>query len=297
MSENQSKFDLWWNSPKIKRLVGIAFSLGASLVIIGAMFKILHLPYAGEMLGVGMTVEAILFALGVFDKPHKDYEWDKVINFENGTTINGTNPIAAQNLGAKNQQEVILPKLDYSGAIDEMQLKSLSESIKNLNTTASQLGELSKITGVSEKFLASVDSAANATAKFAQIQDALNTASKNLNNSYDGISDGMQQVEKGTRNYAERVETVNKNLGSINTIYEIQLKNIQSQNEGLTRQTENVGNLNAELAKILIEMNKIKTATESASRSTEVYQQATAKLTQQVSDLNNIYGNMLNALN
>ena len=77
MSENQSKFDIWWNKPETKRLVGAAYSLGASVVIIGAKFKILHLPGAGPMLGTGMTIEAILFALGVFDQPHKEYDWEK----------------------------------------------------------------------------------------------------------------------------------------------------------------------------------------------------------------------------
>ena len=298
MSENQTKFDLWWNSPKMKRIVGIAFSLGAALVIVGAMFKILYLPFAAEMLGIGMTVEAILFALGIFDKPHKEYEWDKVFNFENGTPLNtGISTANTTTSVSKAQQEVILPKIDYSGSIDEQQLKSLSQSIKNLNETASQLGELSKITGISEKFLKNIDSAAVATARFAEIQEALNAASKNLNNSYDGISEGMEQVEKGTRNYAERVDNINKNLSSINTIYEIQIKNIQSQNEGLTKQTENVSNVNAEIEKVLNEVNKIKAATSEAAKSTESYQQSSAKLSQQVADLNNIYGNMLNALN
>ena len=302
MSETQSKFDLWWNSPKIKRLVGVAYSLGAALVIIGAMFKILHLPNAGLMLGIGMGVEALLFALGVFDKPHKEYHWEKVFNFDDNAGILNSGiggqaiaPSAAT--AVKAQQEVILPKIDYSGSIDEQQLKSLSESIKNLNETASQLGELSKITGISEKFLKNIDSAAVATARFAEIQEALNAASKNLNNSYDGISEGMEQVEKGTRNYAERVDNINKNLSSINTIYEIQIKNIQSQNEGLTKQTENVSNVNAEIEKVLNEVNKIKSATSEAAKCTESYQQSTAKLSQQVADLNNIYGNMLNALN
>lgn len=298
MSENQTKFDLWWNSPKMKRIVGIAFSLGAALVIVGAMFKILYLPFAAEMLGIGMTVEAILFALGIFDKPHKEYEWDKVFNFENGTPLNtGISTANTTTSVSKAQQEVILPKIDFSGSIDEQQLKSLSQSIKNLNETASQLGELSKITGISEKFLKNIDSAAVATARFAEIQEALNAASKNLNNSYDGISEGMEQVEKGTRNYAERVDNINKNLSSINTIYEIQIKNIQSQNEGLTKQTEKVSNVNAEIEKVLNEVNKIKAATSEAAKSTESYQQSSAKLSQQVADLNNIYGNMLNALN
>ena len=76
MSTEESKFDLWWSSPETKRIVGAAYSLGAAVVIIGAMFKILHLPGAPLMLGLGMSVEAVLFSLGILDKPHKDYDWD-----------------------------------------------------------------------------------------------------------------------------------------------------------------------------------------------------------------------------
>ena len=79
MAEKKSfKFDEWWESPKTKRVVGAVYSLGASVVIIGAMFKILHLPGAGITLGIGMVTEAVLFAIGVFDKPHTEYHWQNV---------------------------------------------------------------------------------------------------------------------------------------------------------------------------------------------------------------------------
>lgn len=61
MSANQSKFDIWWDSPKTKRIVGIFYSVGASIMIIGAMGKILHTSWGGAMLGLGMGVEAFLF--------------------------------------------------------------------------------------------------------------------------------------------------------------------------------------------------------------------------------------------
>jgi len=78
----ESKFDIWWNSPPVKAKIGAFFSIGATVVIVGAMFKILHLPGASIMLGFGMTIEAILFMLGVLDKPHKEYHWEKVFDFD-----------------------------------------------------------------------------------------------------------------------------------------------------------------------------------------------------------------------
>src|SRR5574344_1657081 len=130
MSQNQSKFDLWWNAPTTKRIVGAAYSLGAAVVIIGAMFKILHLEGAGLMLGIGMTVEAVLFALGVFDKPHQDYEWHKVFDFESEGTVNiagGTTSVPKANVGAVQTKTVSGPKVDYSAAISDDDVKKLSE--------------------------------------------------------------------------------------------------------------------------------------------------------------------------
>ena len=54
------------------------YGIGAAIVIVGAMFKILHLPGAGEMLGIGLTTEAVIFLLSAFEPKHKDPDWAKV---------------------------------------------------------------------------------------------------------------------------------------------------------------------------------------------------------------------------
>ena len=78
MSPKQSKFQDWYSSPSGQKYVGIFYSLGASVVIIGALFKILHWPGASQVLMVGMITEALLFAIGIFEKPHKTYHWENV---------------------------------------------------------------------------------------------------------------------------------------------------------------------------------------------------------------------------
>ena len=61
------------SSPQGKKMTAKAYGFGAALVIIGALFKIMHFPGAGIMLSVGMSVEALLFAMSAFEEPHKDY--------------------------------------------------------------------------------------------------------------------------------------------------------------------------------------------------------------------------------
>ena len=299
MSDNESKFDLWWNSPQVKQKVGAAYSLGASVVIIGAMFKILHLSGAGTMLGVGMTVEAFLFALGIFDKPHKDYEWDKVYDFD-GDGVKRVEPKGSQNANVGVVAAAVGTSravgLNYSETVNDDDVKKLSEGIRNLTATAQQFSSLADAVGPTDKFVKSIDGATEATAKFITSQESLNVATGSLSTSYQSISDGMETVEKETKAYAGKVESINKSLSSINSIYEIQLRNIQAQSEGLTEQTEHIQTVSEELNFITKDVQKMKTATSVAAEETERFKTGTTKLTAQITELNQVYGNMLNAL-
>lgn len=297
MSEKQTKFDIWWNLPQTKQKLGAAYSLGASIVIIGAMFKILHLPYSGLMLGIGMSVEAILFALGIFDEPHKDYDWDKVYNFDGeGEMVDAEKKQVVQsnsNSGASTSRAV---GLNYTETINDDDVKKLSEGIKNLTATAEQFSGLSAVVGSTNEFVKNIDGASEATKKYVKNQDLLSSATNQLTGSYQSIADNMNSVEKNTKLYAGKIEDVNKNLSSINSIYEIQLKNIQAQSEGLTQQTERVRKVNDELGIIVNDVVKMKTATLVVAEETEHLKSNTTKLSKQIADLNQVYGNMLNAL-
>lgn len=291
MSENQSKFDIWWNKPETKRLLGAAYSLGAAVVILGAMFKILHLPHSGIMLAVGMCVEAFLFALGVFDQPHKEYDWEKVYDFDGEAIATKSESPAT----AKSPSRAV--GLNYTETINDDDVKKLSESIKNLTQTSQQFAGLTNILGATDQLVKNIDGASQATGQFIKSQENLNVAAGSLTNSYQGITAGMESVEKNTKQYAGKVEEINKHLSSINSIYEIQLKNIQAQSEGLTQQTQRVRTVTDELDLIATEVQKMKVATTVAAEGTESYKTGTVKLAKQVADLNHVYGNMLNALN
>jgi gliding motility-associated protein GldL len=305
MPENKSKFDIWWNSPEVRQKFAAAYSLGASVVIIGAMFKILHLPGAGQMLGIGMSVEAFLFALGIFDSPHKDFDWDRIYDFEGTPDKNSTGKGINQGQGTTLNQNTGSGSgsgssrsvgLNYTETISDEDVKKLSEGIKNLSQTAKQFSSLSDVIVETDQLVNNIKGATQVTGTFIKNQDTLNSATGLLSTSYQGISDGMEAVEKNTKLYAVKVDTINKNLSSINSIYEIQLKNIQSQSEGLTQQTEKVSAVNEELSVIVSDVQKMKSATSIAAVEAENYKTGTTKLAKQIADLNQVYGNMLNAL-
>lgn len=61
-----------------KRFYNIAYCWGACLVILGAVFKIAHMPYDNVFLMIGLFTEVFIFFISGFDVPASDYKWDKV---------------------------------------------------------------------------------------------------------------------------------------------------------------------------------------------------------------------------
>ena len=287
----KTRFDIWWNKPSVKRLYGVLYSLGAAVVIIGALFKILHLPLASELLTVGMLTEALLFAFSAFDKPHKEYDWDNVFDFDG-------KPIALEssNFSAPVSQSRGL-NLNYNESVSDDDVRKLTEGIKKLSNTADQLASLNTIVNSTENLVRNINSASDATNKFVYSQDALIQASSKLQTSYQSISNGMEVAQNNTKTYTAKIEDMNKSLSMINSIYEIQLRNIQSQTESLFKQTQKVNELNLQMDAISNEVEKMKSTTSLAAQNSDIYKSGTEKLAKQISELNSVYGNMLNAIN
>ena len=289
MSEKRS-FDEVWNSPKVKRIIGAVYSLGASVVIIGAMFKILHLPGAGVTLGIGMVTEAIVFAIGIFDAPHVDYHWDHVfpaLTAKEPNPLNYNGTIGGNGLsGGGNFGGPMLPGMEK---LSESEAKSLTESIKNMSETAAQLANISRVAGLTDSYASNLNKASEAAALFAEKQTKLDEASNSLLSSYSGIASNMASAQDNTKAFAERASELSKNLGSINTAYELQLKGIQSQASAIESQ-------NAKINAVTTEFEKLQSAVNASAKNMDAYRTMTDQLAKNISDLNNVYGNMLNAL-
>ena len=65
-------------SKKWKQFMAKLYGWGASVVIIGALFKIQHYPGAGPMLVLGLGTEAVIFFFSAFEPPHEDPDWSLV---------------------------------------------------------------------------------------------------------------------------------------------------------------------------------------------------------------------------
>jgi len=313
LNKKQSGFVGFYNSYNGKRIFGGMYSIAAALVILGALFKIMHWPMASLVLCVGMFAEVFVFSMGVFDKPFKQYDWDRVFSFDGSTHFSGSIsggqaaiPVTGQVVTAPAVAHAI-PVGQTMQAPERLldgEMVALSEGIKNLAATAKQLATLSSAIGSAVEFSKNIESATEAAARFTSTQGSLNSAVEKLHASYSTLNTDMSSVMNGTEQYAGKIGDINKNLSSLNSVYEIQLKNIQNQSEAISTQSqmilsqaEHTRLVGVSLSEIIAENEKIKQSTKTVADETSRYKDASVLLANQVSDLNKVYGNMLNALN
>ena len=265
------------SSPKGKKIVGYAYGLGAAVVIVGALFKILHLPGASVVLTIGMGTEAFLFALSAFEDPHKEYHWDLVFPQLEGGEGGPIMGAAAPASKAGNSIEDIA----NAGKLSESDAQKLNEGIRKLSETASQIADVTAAVSASSNYARNMNAASDAISAFAATQATLKTSSDSLFASYKTVAESMANVADDAKGYMQEMQGITKNLSSINASYEMQVKAISEQ-AGI------VNDVNDNL-------KKIQTAMDAASAETAAFKEQATKLTQQVSSLNNVYGNMLNA--
>ncbi len=281
------KIQDWYAQPGIQMAVGMVYSIGAAVVIVGALFKIMHWPGAGVMLTAGMMTEAILFTIGIFEKPHATYHWEHVFPSLVEEEANPLNVVGGGAIGGGVAGGVLgIPGMEK---LSDEDAAKITESIKNMSETAAQLANISRVAGLTDSYANNLQKASEAAAQFATKQQGLDEATNTLLSSYKGIADNMLAAEDKTKSFAEKANELSKNLGSINTSYELQLKGIQAQATAIEAQSNKINAVTAEF-------EKLHTAVSASSKNMDAYKQMTDQLAKNVSDLNNVYGNMLNAI-
>ncbi len=331
LNKPNSAFYRWWNSYTGRRIVSATYSIGAAVVIQGALFKILHLPFGNIMLTLGMSVESFIFALGIFDKPYREYDWSKIFDFKadkpldseqlkggGGTILKGEGGIkiegnASVNGGANATGELVTsmngganggystsaqPNTSalFSEALSEQDAKKLSESIAHLSKTAESLQMLADLTTTTNDFARNMQSASAIAASYNETQSKLNQQAETLADAYVGINSEINNVSVYTKNYASNIDSINGNIVDIKSNYNQQLEQIKQQTVKLKQQLSSVDAVTSGLNNVSLGMHKLQETTQETLEETQRYKNATRRLTQQVENLNVVYGNMLNAL-
>jgi len=296
-----AKFMHWYGSYKGKDVVNIIYSAGASVVIIGALFKILHWPGASQVLMIGMFTEAFLFLIGTLEHPHPEFHWENVFPqlLEYGTkpelleekskqprpTLLGAGvaggPQTFGNTTVPGGEQQTTTTAKAPGLKDE-DYKALKDGIADLAKTASQLSELGKVAQTGVKLGEKLEAAGAASEAYAAKMNAAGAATDNytaatatLAQSYAQVSSDMKLVVDGTKAYKEGIDQVGKSIAALNTVYELQLQSVNAQTEA---------------------QKAAAAAAKEAAEAQTAFAAGAKKLQSQVAGLNDIYGNMLNAL-
>jgi gliding motility-associated protein GldL len=198
-----------------KKILNMVYGLGAAIVLVGALFKILHLsigPITGAvMLTIGLLTEAFIFAYSAFFEPiEEDLIWTNVY-----PELTGGTP----------KERTSNSDVDMEG----MMTKRLDEMLKESNLDAELIGSLSSsienFKGASENMKVSSDTVA-ATTKYNEQMATASANMESLNSLYQVQSENTQrQAElndtllKNSEKLEAQMESLASNLSSLNSVY------------------------------------------------------------------------------
>ncbi len=255
-NKNSFKYKFYGNwMPKI-------YGIGAAVVILGAMFKILDWQFANIMIGVGLSTESAIFFLSAFEPKQEEMDWAKIYP-----------EIAAGGSKSKGKDE-LSQKFDEmlsNAKIGPELFESLGMGMRNLADSANKLGKISD--------------AAVATNEYAENVKQASKALVDINQSYGKTAAALTELSSASTDakaYHGQILAVTKNLSALNSVYEMELQDASNHMKTLNKFYANVSTAMDGLTE--------------AGKETEKFKVELAKLNKNVNSLNQIYGGMLTAM-
>ncbi|MCB0483482.1 MAG: gliding motility protein GldL [Flavobacteriales bacterium] len=261
-----------YGTVKGKNIVNMAMSLGAAVVILGALFKIQHYPGASAMLIIGLCTESALFALGAIEPQHLALDWTKVY------------PELAHHEGDEEEEEMedvlatgetVTQKLDemlQDAQIGPELINSLGQGLRGLKDQTEKLSNITDASVATDEYVSSVRNAAQSVG--------------NLSDTYIRASQSIADLgvdASSSHSFGEQLSKMSQNLSDLNAAYELQLQSAQETLKNSKSMFTGVDEL----------MSSLNDSVEDAKN----YAGAMRELSSNISSLNTIYGNMLSAMN
>ena len=243
------------------------YAWGASVVIIGALFKILHLPHAGLLLGLGLGTEAVIFFLSGFEPKSKEHEWERVYPELSSKYKGPRRAVPTPSSGVAQQ----LDKTLEGAKLGPQLLQSLGKGMRNLAESAARMGTMAN--------------AAVATNEYAQNVKRASQSMAQMNQSYGTAISAMSQIASSAedaKEYHSQIRNVTKNLSALNAVYEVELKDANTHLKSMNKFYSNVSGAMESIAQ--------------AGKNSDLFRDELSKLTSNISSLNRVYGNMLSAM-
>ncbi|CAM1353081.1 MULTISPECIES: type IX secretion system motor protein PorL/GldL [Tenacibaculum] len=200
-------------SKSTKKMFNMAYGLGAAVVIIGALFKILHWPFGNEVLMVGMIVEAAVFALSAFEAVEDDLDWTKVYpELADGQSLGSKK---GKEASPEEAQSMLSQKLDNilsEAKLDAQLVSRLGDSIKNFQGAVEPLASASQSISATNSYNEQMSRAA---AQMESLNSLYQTQVENASKQAD-LNSAM--VENSQR-LQEQMQSLATNLSSLNGVY------------------------------------------------------------------------------
>ncbi|WP_448529587.1 type IX secretion system motor protein PorL/GldL [Raineya sp.] len=247
----------------VPKIVGV----GASIVILGALFKLMHWPGAAFMLIAGLGTEAVIFFLYAFmpiDPPKTDPDWDKMVQSLAGLG------------GGPQKDEKVVAKLaaleaQIANAITPDAVNSFGSGMKQLSDS------VSKMTAIGEASVATAEYAKNV--KLAT--NSLTEMNKNLATSVGAVTE-LAKASTDAKAYHQQIQTLTKTLSSLNAAYEMELQDSKKFSEALSKYYGG--------------MTKLIEGVVETAKDAEGLKGQLSGLTTNLTALNKVYGAMLTAM-
>lgn len=242
-------------------LVDVLVSAGAAVVIFAAWAKLTHQSYADTMLTIGMWTETAIFLV------YACIEWVRP-QAHPKQTVNEEKPALAV---AGNPALQSMDKMLLEADITPANMKRLGDNFQKLGTTVSYLGEVGDVVKSTGDFSAKTKEATNA---LGLMKDAYTNSANTMSN--------FNNAADSAKGFHEQVQVLTKNLGSLNTIYELELN---ESNNHLKALNTFYGKM-AEASEVMV----------STVEDAQATKEQISTLANNLGKLNQVYGNMLSAM-
>ena len=189
-----------------KKLFNMAYGLGASVVILGALFKIVHWPGGTEMLILGMITEALVFALSAFESVDDDLDWTKVYP-ELAGGMAGEEP--------KDPEGLLSQKLDdmlQQANLDSDKMARLADSIQSFAGAAENIRPAADSITATTRYSEQLSLAASQ-------MESLNSLYKVQRDSAERQTELNSETIENAEHLKEQMESLAANLSSLNGVY------------------------------------------------------------------------------
>jgi len=296
------------------------YGFGASIVIIGALFKIQHWPGAGIALASGLIIESVIFFFSAFEPLHEELDWtlvypelagmsdpDEIDEFKEQA-------IADRNVGLQKFDELF-----QQSQINAEDVRSLGKHLNTISSTTESIGDITTASLATKEYFNKMGTAAEkmdnvATAygsntgelnesvntlaasykntaslidaKGKDIADKFASSSANLTATYEAMSGEVKEehtnISQSQKQFNQQLEALNKNLSELNLSYTDQVKGSKEHLQGT--------------AGVYSGLNEMIASLKTSVDETQKYKSEIVKLSESLSELNNVYGNMLTAM-